>query len=57
MIDEINKNLNGHILTIEDPIEFVHTRHKCLISQREIGLHTPGASPKPCTPGCVRTRT
>ena len=40
MIDEINKRLKGHILTIEDPIEFVHTRKGCLISQREVGLHT-----------------
>jgi twitching motility protein PilT len=42
MIDEINRNVAGHILTIEDPIEFVHKRQKCLISQREIGVHTPG---------------
>ena len=41
MIDEINKTLNGHILTIEDPIEFVHERKQCLISQRELGVHTP----------------
>ena len=41
MIDEINRKINGHILTIEDPIEFVHTRKKCLISQREIGVHCP----------------
>jgi len=41
MIDEINQKINGHILTIEDPIEFVHTRRKCLISQREIGVHSP----------------
>jgi twitching motility protein PilT len=41
MIDEINKNLSGHILTIEDPIEFVHQRKQCLISQRELGIHTP----------------
>jgi len=40
MIDAINHNLNGHILTIEDPIEFVHQRQKCLISQREIGVHS-----------------
>jgi twitching motility protein PilT len=40
MVDEINKTLKGHILTIEDPIEFVHQRQGCLISQREIGLHT-----------------
>ena len=41
MIDSINHNLSGHILTIEDPIEFVHQRQKCLISQREVGLHSP----------------
>ena len=40
MIDSINKRLKGHILTIEDPIEFVHKRKGCLISQREVGLHT-----------------
>ena len=41
MIDEINTKINGHILTIEDPIEFVHQRKRCLISQREIGVHSP----------------
>ncbi|MEO8444018.1 MAG: type IV pilus twitching motility protein PilT [Gammaproteobacteria bacterium] len=41
MIDEINRKINGHILTIEDPIEFVHSRRKCLISQREVGVHSP----------------
>jgi twitching motility protein PilT len=40
MIDAINKRLKGHILTIEDPIEFVHGRHGCLISQREVGVHS-----------------
>jgi len=40
MIDAINRNLAGHILTIEDPIEFVHERNKCLISQREVGVHS-----------------
>ncbi len=40
MIDEINNTINGHILTIEDPIEFVHERKHCLISQRELGIHT-----------------
>jgi twitching motility protein PilT len=39
MIDEINSREKGHILTIEDPIEFVHQRKNCLISQREIGVH------------------
>jgi twitching motility protein PilT len=41
LIDAINTTAKGHILTIEDPIEFVHTRKSCLISQREIGAHTP----------------
>ena len=39
MIDEINTREKGHILTIEDPIEFVHKRKNCLISQRELGVH------------------
>jgi twitching motility protein PilT len=41
MIDQINETTKGHILTIEDPIEFVHQRKSCLISQREVGGHTP----------------
>ena len=41
MIDEINRRMKGHIITIEDPIEFVHTAKSCLISQREIGVHSP----------------
>ena len=40
MIDIINNSLNGHIITIEDPIEFVHECKKCLINQRELGSHT-----------------
>ena len=44
IIDDINSNLKGHILTIEDPIEFVHVRKNCLISQREIGVHSPSFS-------------
>ncbi len=40
MIDHINKQRSDHILTIEDPIEFVHKDHKCLINQREVGNHT-----------------
>jgi len=40
MIDSMNKNLKGHILTIEDPIEFVHKSQGCLMSQREIGEHS-----------------
>ena len=41
MIDEMNRRMKGHILTIEDPIEFVHKAKGCLISQREIGVHSP----------------
>ncbi len=41
MIDEMNRRLKGHILTIEDPIEFVHQPKGCLISQREVGVHSP----------------
>jgi twitching motility protein PilT len=41
MIDDINRRVKGHILTVEDPIEFVHERQNCLISQREIGVHSP----------------
>ncbi|MDJ0698210.1 MAG: type IV pilus twitching motility protein PilT [Woeseiaceae bacterium] len=40
MIDAMNKRLKGHILTIEDPIEFVHKNQGCLISQREVGVHS-----------------
>ncbi len=42
MVDYVNENLYGHILTIEDPIEFVHKSKKCLINQREVGPHTHG---------------
>jgi twitching motility protein PilT len=42
MIDDINRREKGHIITIEDPIEFVHAKQQCLISQREIGTHTTG---------------
>lgn len=40
LVNEINSTRKGHILCIEDPIEFVHERNKCLISQREVGQHT-----------------
>ncbi len=40
MIDKINSTAEGHIITIEDPIEFLHKHKKCIISQREIGIDT-----------------
>ncbi len=38
MIDEVNRNRSDHILTIEDPIEFVHRHKRCVVNQREIGV-------------------
>jgi twitching motility protein PilT len=40
MIDFLNNSFEGHILTVEDPIEFVHESKKCLVNQRELGPHT-----------------
>jgi twitching motility protein PilT len=40
MINHVNETEYGHILTVEDPIEFVHESKKCLINQREVGPHT-----------------
>ncbi len=40
MVDHLNKHEQGHILTIEDPIEFVHTSNKCLVNQREVHRDT-----------------
>lgn len=42
MVDYVNENISGHILTIEDPIEFVHQSKKCLINQREVHRDTHG---------------
>ncbi len=40
MVDYVNENEYGHILTVEDPIEFVHQSKKCVINQREVNTHT-----------------
>jgi twitching motility protein PilT len=40
MVDHINKSREDHIITIEDPIEFVHDNHQCLVNQREVHNHT-----------------
>ena len=40
MVNHLNENEYGHVLTVEDPIEFVHESKKCLINQREVGPHT-----------------
>ena len=40
MVDYCNKNRKDHIITVEDPIEFVHESKNCLVNQREVGIHT-----------------
>jgi twitching motility protein PilT len=40
IIDQANKTRKDHILTIEDPIEFVHKSNNCIVNHREVGLHT-----------------
>jgi twitching motility protein PilT len=40
MIDKVNKELKGHIITVEDPIEFIHRHQACLVNQREVGTDT-----------------
>jgi twitching motility protein PilT len=40
MIDKLNKELKGHILTVEEPIEFIHKHQNCIVNQREVGTDT-----------------
>ena len=42
MVDHRNENSFGHIITIEDPVEFVHAHKNCIITQREVGIDTDG---------------
>ncbi|MCM5681763.1 PilT/PilU family type 4a pilus ATPase [Schlegelella sp. S2-27] len=42
MVDYRNENSHGHIITIEDPVEFVHPHKNCIVTQREVGLDTDG---------------
>jgi twitching motility protein PilT len=44
MIDKINRELKGHIITVEDPIEFIHRHQSCIVNQREIGTDTSSFS-------------
>lgn len=44
MVDFLNHHTDGHILTLEDPVEFVYQSERCLIQQREVGLHAPSFS-------------
>jgi twitching motility protein PilT len=42
LVDLVNRTRTDHIITIEDPIEFVHPSKKCVVTQREVGVHTAG---------------
>lgn len=42
LVDLINRSRDDHVITIEDPIEFVHVSKRCVITQRQVGLHTGG---------------
>ena len=42
MIDYVNRNKKSHIITVEDPVEFVHKSQSCIVNHREVGLHTKG---------------
>jgi twitching motility protein PilT len=44
MVDKINKERKGHIITIEDPIEFIHRHQSCMVNQREVGADTKSFS-------------
>jgi Tfp pilus assembly ATPase PilU len=56
MVNHLNENEYGHVLTVEDPIEFVHESKKCLINQREVGPHTLSFA-NALRSRCARTRT
>lgn len=45
LINVINQKYNGHIITLEDPIEYLHRSRNCIVNQREIGLDTQGYGP------------
>ena len=57
MIDLINEQREEHILTIEDPIEFLHPHKKCIVNQREIGADATRLRAGAARPRCARTRT
>ena len=42
MMDYVNRNKKSHIITVEDPVEFVHQSQSCIVNHREVGVHTEG---------------
>ena len=57
MIDKINKERKGHIITVEDPIEFIHRHQSCIVNQREVGTDTQELRDARSSTRCARTRT
>ena len=57
MIDLINRDREEHILTIEDPIEFLHRHKSCIVNQREIGADADRLRDRAAAPRCARTPT
>src|SRR5574337_1443980 len=55
MISHINSQRSGHIVTIEDPIEFLHLDNRCLINQREVGIDTASFAGEQSNPSCPST--
>ena len=47
MVDVVNEERAGHIMTVEDPIEFLHKHKKCIVNQREVGADTHGFAAGP----------
>ena len=56
MLDKINKEMKGHMITIEDPIEFIHKHQNCIVNQREVGSDTKSFGARSST-RCVRIPT
>ena len=56
MLDQINNDAAGHIITIEDPIEYIHQHKRCIVNQREVGRTRNRSRPRSST-SCGRTRT
>ena len=56
LVDLVNRSRSDHVITIEDPIEFVHPNKACIITQRQVGV-TPSRSSRRSAPPCARTPT
>ncbi len=57
MVDVVNTERQGHIMTVEDPIEFLHKHKTCIVNQREVGADTHGFGPARSSTCCARTPT